>query len=121
MSAFQLREGERLLINAPYSMWCMTEMKKVPGTLKVTGERVVFEKPEHGYFSFLKGLFKGLGSVVIFEIKRSDITNAEKIEVGKSKRLKIETKFDRPKIFESVKTETIIGELNRTIVKQELG
>lgn len=119
MSGFQLREGERLLINAPYSLWCMTEMKKVPGTLKVTGERVVFEKPEHGYFSFLKGLFKGLGSVVIFEIKRSEITNAEKIEVGKSKRLKIETKFERPKMFESVKTENIIGELNRTIVKPE--
>lgn len=119
MSGFQLREGERLLINAPYTLWCMTEMKKVPGTLKVTGERVVFEKPEHGYFSFLKGVFKGLGSVVLFEIKRSEIISAEKIEVGKAKRLKIETKFERPKMFESVKTENIIGELNRTIVKPE--
>jgi hypothetical protein len=118
MNGFQLREGERLLINAPYSLWCMTEMKKIPGTLKITGERVVFEKPEHGYFSFLKGMIKSLGSKVIFEIKRSEITAVEKIEAGKAKRLKIETKFERAKTFETVKMDTIIGELNRTIAKQ---
>ena len=119
MGSFQLQSGEKLLINDPHAKWMMGEMKPVEGRIRLTGERLVFEKPEHGYFSFLKVLFKGLGSKIIFEIKRSDITGVEKVEAGKRARLKIETKFERPKMFETMKMDTIIGELKKSIPKTE--
>lgn len=119
MAAFQLQEGERLLINDPHAMWMMMEMKPVYGRLRITQNRVVFEKPEHGYFSFLKFMIKKLGADTIFEIKRSDITAVTKVEAGKKSRLKLETKFERPKMFDTMKMDVIIGELNKTIVKPE--
>jgi hypothetical protein len=119
MGAFTLQPGERLLINDPHAKWMMGEMKAVPGRIRLTERRLVFEKPEHGYFSFLKFLFKGLGAQTVFEIKRSEITAATKVEAAKKVRLKIETKFERPKMFETMKADTIIGELNKTIAKTE--
>lgn len=117
MSAFKLQPGEKLLINDPHAKWMMTEMKAVPGRIRLTESRFVFEKPEHAYFSFLKFLFKGLGAETLFEIKRSDITGASKAEGMKKARLRIETKYERPKVFETMKMDTIIGELNKTINK----
>ena len=120
MAAFQLEPGERLLINDPHARWMMMEMKAVPGRIRITEKRFVFEKPEHGYFSFLKFLFKGLGAKVLFEIKRSDITAVSKAEgVGKKFRLKIETRFERPKMFDTMKMDTMIGELSKTITATE--
>lgn len=115
MSAFHLEPGERLLINDPHAKWMMTDLKAVPGRIRLTQNRFVFEKPEHGYFSAFKFIFKGLGAKIIFEIKRSDITGVSKVEGVKKARLKIETKFERPKMFETIKMETIIGELSKTI------
>lgn len=119
MSGFQLESGERLLINDPHAKWMMGEMKSVEGRIRLTGSRLVFEKPEHAYFGFLKSLIKVLGAKTIFEIKRSDITGVSKIDAGKKSRLKIETKFERPKMFETMKMDTIIGELSKTISKSE--
>lgn len=119
MGAFQLLLGERLLINDPHAKWVMMEMKKVEGTIRLTENRFVFEKPEHAYFGVFKFLFKKLGAEIIFEIKRSEITAVSKVDGGKVSRLKIETKFERPKMFETIKMDTIVGELNRTIAKPE--
>lgn len=120
MSAFQLQSGERLLINDPHAKWMMMEMKAVPGTLRVTQNRVVFERPANPYFGFLKFMMKSLGAGVLFEIKRSDITKAEKATGASGNvRLKIETKYERPKMFDTMKVDTIAGELNKTINKQE--
>ena len=120
MAAFQLQPGEKLLINDPHAKWMMMEMKAVAGRIRITQNRFVFEKPEHAYFSFLKSLFKGLGASIVFEIKRSDITAVSKAEGANGKsRLKIETKFERPKMFETMKMDTIIGELSKTIAKPE--
>lgn len=115
MAAFQLQPGERLLINDPHASWMMMEMKPVPGRIRITQNRFVFEKPEHPYFSIFKFMFKGLGADTIFEIKRSDITGVEKIEAGKKARLKIETKYERPKMFETMKMDVIAGELKKSI------
>jgi hypothetical protein len=117
MAAFQLQPGERLLINDPHAKWIMMEMKAVEGRLRITQNRVVFEKPEHAYFNFLKFMIKSLGAEIIFEIRRSDITAVSKAEAGKTARLKIETKAERPKMFETMKMDTIVGELNKTITK----
>lgn len=117
MAAFVLEPGERLLINDPHAKWMMTEMKAVPGRIRLTERRFVFEKPEHAYFSAFKFLFKKLGAEILFEIRRSDITEVSKIEAAKKSRLQIKTKFERPKMFETIKMDTIAGELNRTIQK----
>lgn len=119
MAAFQLQPGERLLINDPHAKWMMSEMKAVEGRIRVTEKRFVFEKPEHAYFSAFKFLVKRLGADIIFEIKRSEITAVTKAEGMKKSRLKIETKFERPKMFDTMKLDTIIGELNKTIEKSE--
>lgn len=119
MAAFQLQPGERLLINDPHAKWVMMEMKRVEGRIRVTQNRFVFEKPEHAYFSAFRFLFKKLGAEIIFEIKRSDITAVEKVEAGKASRLKIETKSERPKMFETMKMDVIVGELKKSIVKPE--
>lgn len=119
MAAFQLQPGEKLLINDPHAKWIMMEMKAVEGRLRITQHRVVFEKPEHAYFSAFKFLFKKLAAEIVFEIKRSDITAVERVEAGKKSRLKIETKFERPKMFETMKMDTIIGELKKTIAAKE--
>ena len=119
MAAFVLEPGERLLINDPHAKWMMTEMKPVSGTIRLTERRFVFEKPEHAYFSVFKFLFKKLGGEILFEIKRSEITEAVKIEAAKKSRLQIKTKYERPKLFETIKMDTIVGELNRTIQKQQ--
>lgn len=119
MSGFTLQPGEKLLINDPHAKWMMGEMKAVPGRIRLTNTRFVFEKPEHGYFSFLKFLFNRLGAQIIFEIKRADITGATKAEGMKKSRLVVETKYERPKTFDTMKMDTIIGELNKTIVKSE--
>lgn len=120
MAAFQLQEGERLLINDPHAKWMMLPMKGVEGRIRLTQNRFVFEVPEHSYFSSLKFMFKGLAAKTVFEIKRSDITCATKVSGANGHhRLQIETKFERPKIFETMKMDTIIGELNKTIVKSE--
>lgn len=119
MSGFELQPGEKLLISDPHAKWMMTEMKVVPGRLRLTQNRFVFEKPEHAYFSAFKFLFKGLGAQTIFEIKRSEITGVSKVEAGKKTRLKIETKYERPKMFETMKMDTIVGELSKTISKPE--
>lgn len=119
MSSFQLQDGERLLINDPHAKWIMGEMKAVEGRIRLTGSRLVFEKPEHAYFGFLKAVIKSLDAQIIFEIKRTEITAVDKIDAGKKSRLKIETKFERPKMFETIKIETIMGELKKTITKSE--
>jgi hypothetical protein len=119
MAAFQLEPGEKLLINDPHSTWMMMEMKPVSGKLRITQNRVVFEKPENAYFSFLKFMIKSLGASIIFEVKRSDITGVSKVEAAKTSRLKLETKFERPKMFETMKMDVIIGELSKTIAKPE--
>lgn len=115
MGEFQLLPDERLLINDPHAKWIMGEMKAVEGRIRLTGSRLVFEKPEHAYFGFLKSLIKGLGAKIIFEIKRSEVTAVSKVEAGKKARLKIETKFERPKMFETMKMDTIIGEMKKFI------
>ncbi len=119
MAAFQLEPGEKLLINDPHASWMMSEMKAVEGRIRVTERRFVFEKPEHAYFSAFKFLIKSLGADIIFEIKRSEITAVTKVEGMKKARLKIEIKFERPKMFDTMKMDVIIGELNKTIVKPE--
>lgn len=119
MAAFELQPGERLLINDPHAKWMMG-MKGVEGRIRLTQNRFVFEKPEHAYFSFLKFLIKSLAAEVLFEIKRSEITAATRVGgVSGQFRLQIETKFERPKIFETMKMDTIIGEINKTIAKSE--
>lgn len=115
MSIFQLDTGERLLINDPHAVWMMMEMKGIPGTLRITQHRVVFEKPAHAYFGAFQFLFKKLGAEIIFEIKRSDVSAVSKVEAGKKARLKIETKYERPKMFDTMKMDTIIGELRKSI------
>lgn len=119
MGAFQLEPGEKLLINDPHAKWMMGEMKAISGTIRLTEKRIVFEKPEHAYFSFLKFMFKGLAAQMLLEIKRSDITAVEKVDAGKKSRLKIDTKFERPKMFETMKMDTIIAELRKSIPKTE--
>jgi len=119
MAAFELQPGEKLLINDPHAKWIMG-MKGVDGRIRLTQNRFVFEKPEHAYFSFLKFLITSLGADVLFEIKRSEITAATKAGGANGQyRLQIDTKFERPKIFETMKMETIIGELNKTIAKAD--
>lgn len=120
MAAFQLRTGEKLLINDPHAKWVMMEMKAIPGTIRLTNERFVFEKPENPYFGIFRFMFKKLAAEVMFEIKRSEITAATKAQGASGQsRLKIETKFERPKMFDTMKMETIIGELNKTINKEQ--
>lgn len=120
MSAFQLAEGERLLINDPHAKWFMLAMKGVQGRIRLTQHRFVFEVPEHAYFSAFKFLFKGLGAKTVLELKRSEITAATKVSGANGQfRLQIETKFERPKMFETMKIDTIIGELSKTIAKTE--
>ena len=120
MTAFALEPGEKLLINDPHAKWFMLSMKGIEGRIRLTQNRFVFEVPEHSYFSAFKFMFKGLGAKVVLEIKRSDITAATKVEgAGGKSRLQIETKYERPKTFETMKMDTIIGELNKTIVKAE--
>jgi|GEM_PF-1432208 hypothetical protein len=120
MSAFALQPGEKLLINDPHAKWFMLAAKGVEGRIRLTQNRFVFEVPEHAYFSAFKFMFKGLDAKTVLEIKRSEITGATKVEgVGGKSRLQIETKYERPKTFETMKMDTIIGELSKTIVKPE--
>ncbi len=120
MAPFQLQPGEKLLINDPHAKWMMLPMKGVSGRIRLTQNRFVFEVPEHSYFSAFKFLFKGLAAKTVLEIKRSEITGATKVGGASGQyRLQIETKFDRPKTFDTMKMDTIIGELNKTIVMPE--
>lgn len=120
MAAFQLQPGERLLINDPHAKWMMMEMKGVEGRIRLTDARFIFEVPEHAYFSAFKFVFKGLDAKIVLEIRRSDITAVSKAQgVSGKSRLKVETKFERPKLFDTMKMDTIIGELNKSIEKQE--
>lgn len=120
MAAFELRPGERLLINDPHAKWMMMPMKGVDGRIRLTQERFVFEVPEHSYFSAFKFLFKGLAAKIVFEIKRSDITAATKVSGASGQfRLQIETKMERPKIFDTIKADTIVKELSKTIEKPQ--
>lgn len=120
MTAFKLQDGERLLINDPHATWFMLPMKGIAGRIRLTQNRFVFEVPEHSYFSAFKFMFKSLDAKTVLEIKRSDITAATKIEGANGQaRLQIETQYERPKTFQTIKVDTIIAELNKTNTKTQ--
>lgn len=112
MAEFQPEPNEKLLVRVPYASWMKSEMNEVSGQLLITNLRFLFIKDMHPVLGFLSFLNKDFGSHKELEYRRSEITSAKKIAAGKDERLLIETVKDRPRIFKTIKIDTVVTVLN---------
>jgi hypothetical protein len=114
MKKFFLQPGESLLINDPHAVWMKTDREKIPGAIKLTNKRFVFEKKAT---PFLGMFVKSMKKQVLFDYPLEKIKNYSRETNFKSVNIVIDNGIERPKKFETSKMDNLEAELKRLIAK----
>jgi hypothetical protein len=114
METFKLQPGEKLLINDPHAMWMKTDREKIPGAIKLTDKRFVFEK---NATPFLSMFVQAKKKQILFECDLDKIKTFSREKNFKSVNIVIDNGLERPKKFETSKMDSLEGELKNHNVK----
>lgn len=113
MQPFQLRPGEKLLVNDPHAVWMKGGTMTVEGQLKLTDQRLVFVKNASEIAGPLKLFMKSLRAHILLEFPIDKIKNFKRAAFGKNQRIVIDNGVDRPREFEVSKLDVMQSELKR--------
>jgi hypothetical protein len=105
---FVLHPGESLLINDPHAVWMKTDREKIPGSIKLTNKRFVFEKKAT---PFLGMFVQSMKKQILFDYPLEKIKNYSSETNFKSVNIIIDNGIERPKKFETSKIDNLEAEL----------
>lgn len=114
MGKFVLQPGENLLINDPHAAWMKTDREKIPGAIRLTNKRFVFEK---NATPFLGMFVQSMKKQILFECELDKIKSYSRETNFKSVNIVIDNGIERPKKFETSKIDSLEGELKHLNVK----
>lgn len=114
---FNLRHGEKLIVNDPHVTWRKGGLGFVNGQIKLTDRRIVFIRDPHPFAIFFLYLIRSMRSSVELEYELQKIKSVSVIEYGKEKRLTIDPGNERPKEFETMKALTFESEIKKLNLK----